>query len=605
MSKYISNKVRKIIADHLGVDESKIKDNANFIDDLGADSLDTVELVMAFEEEFGAEIEDSEAEKILTVGDVIRFIENKLAKEDKPETNNKKIKLDTGTDLPPNFILTDEFKAIFNIMENKKLNMFITGKAGSGKSTLLEYFRQNTKKNHVILAPTGISAIKARGKTIHSFFHYPPRIVEKQDIKTLRDQKLIKKLDTILIDESSMIRADIFDAIDHSLKKNRKNTEIFGGVQIILIGDLFQLPPVVSGDSKEIMEELYPDGPYFFNSKIFKKSGIKTYEMKKIFRQKDEVFINFLNKIRICEVQDKDLNLINKRVQNQNEKVPEGVIILSPKNVKVNEINTDNLNKIDSKLYEYSANIRGDFKDHPVDKSLKLKVGAQVMIVKNDLNNPRRWVNGTLAIVEKLSKDQIFVRIGSQTFEIKKEAWNRYGYKLSGNGINPNVIATFVQYPLKLAWAATIHKCQGQTFEKVAIDLDTGAFAHGQTYVALSRATSMEGLFLKKKIYYNDLIFDKRVYDFLGTKIAGRYLKEIKKYEKKSVKKIKKEEPIIEEESLMEQYSNSDKTWSSDEDLKLLNLYNKNVPLMALQKIFKRRPLEIRRRMKIILKKIS
>ena len=189
MSKYISNKVRKIIAEHLGIDESKIKDNANFINDLGADSLDTVELVMAFEEEFEAEIEDSEAEKILTVGDAIRFIENKLAKEEKPETNNKKIKLDTGTDLPPNFILTDEFKAIFNIMENKKLNMFITGKAGSGKSTLLEYFRQNTKKNHVILAPTGISAIKARGKTIHAFFNYPPKNCRETRCKNFEGSK--------------------------------------------------------------------------------------------------------------------------------------------------------------------------------------------------------------------------------------------------------------------------------------------------------------------------------------------------------------------------------------------------------------------------------
>ena len=210
--------------------------------------------------------------------------------------------------------------------------MFLTGKAGSGKSTLLEYFRQNTSKNHVILAPTGIAAIKARGQTIHSFFKFPPRVIQDSDVKILRDQKLIKNLDTILIDESSMIRADMLDAIDLSLKKNRKNIKPFGGVQIILIGDLFQLPPVVSSDAKNVMEQLYPDGAYFFNSNIFNDGYIKIYELTKIFRQREENFINLLNKIRISKVSQKDLDLINKRVVDFEENIPEGVIILSPKN---------------------------------------------------------------------------------------------------------------------------------------------------------------------------------------------------------------------------------------------------------------------------------
>ena len=194
---------------------------------------------------------------------------------------NKKVTLDTGTELPLNLNLTSEFKNFFKLMENTDLNMFITGKAGSGKSTLLEFFRQNTYKNHAILAPTGIAAIKARGQTIHSFFKFPPRVIQESDVKILRDQKLIKNLDTLLIDESSMIRVDMLDAIDLSLKKNRKNNKPFGGIQIILIGDLFQLPPVVSSDAKNIMEELYPDGPYFFNSKIFKEGNIKICELTK------------------------------------------------------------------------------------------------------------------------------------------------------------------------------------------------------------------------------------------------------------------------------------------------------------------------------------
>ena len=265
------------------------------------------------------------------------------------ETNivmNKKITLDTGINLPDEMILTDEFENFFNFMENTNLNMFITGKAGSGKSTLLEYFRQNTYKNYAILAPTGIAAIKARGQTIHSFFKFPPRVIQKSDIKIFRNQKLIKNLDTLLIDESSMIRADILDGINLSLKKNRKNNKPFGGVQIILIGDLFQLSPVVSSDSKDIMEQLYPDGPYFFNSKTFKEGNIKIYELSKIFRQKEKNFINLLNKIRISKISQKDLDLINKRVIDFDSNVTEGVIILSPKNNKVDQINTDNLNKI-------------------------------------------------------------------------------------------------------------------------------------------------------------------------------------------------------------------------------------------------------------------
>ena len=230
----------------------------------------------------------------------------------KENTFNYSHLIKTSTDLPIDFELKDEFKKYYEIMENTKENMFITGQAGSGKSTLLEYFRINSKKNYIILASTGIAAIKAKGKTIHSFFLFPPRILVNEDIKRIYNRKILKIIklaDTILIDECSMIRSDILDGIDKSLKLNRGNKLVFGGVQLILIGDLFQLPPVVTDDELEIMEKLYPNGQYFFNANCYNKSKIKTYELTKVYRQKDQNFLNILNKIRIGKMNNNRIEL--------------------------------------------------------------------------------------------------------------------------------------------------------------------------------------------------------------------------------------------------------------------------------------------------------
>jgi len=433
-----------------------------------------------------------------------------------------KTHINTETDLPKKLILTKEFKNLFNKMENDNENMFITGKAGCGKSTLLEYFRQKTKKNYVILAPTGLIALKAKGKTIHSFFGFPPRFILRKDVKTLnhRKKEIVRKIQILLIDEASMIRADLFDAINQSLKINRKNNEIFGGVQLILFGDLFQLPPVVTPEIEEIMEKKYPKGPFFFNANVFKKANIKRYELSKIFRQKNKNFINLLNEIRIAKIDQKGLNAINQRTQKTGFKIPKGIVILSPTNAKVDRINIMNLNKINSKTYEYKAEIEGDFRSDPVSSQLKLKVGAQVIITKNDIN--RRWVNGDIAEISKLQNDKIFIKLNGRILQLKKSTWKQYEYYLSKNKIGAEVVATFTQYPLKLAWAATIHKCQGQTFQKVVIDLDTGTFSHGQTYVALSRATSLKGLFLTRDVSYSDFKFDNRVYHYLETSSEGK-----------------------------------------------------------------------------------
>jgi len=237
------------------------------------------------------------------------------------------MKLDTGTELPTEFKLTKEFLDFYNLIEETNQNLFITGKAGSGKSTLLEYFRQNTKKNHAILAPTGITAIKAKGQTVHAFFKFPPRFISKKDVKFLYDKEKINKLDTLLIDESSMLRADLFDAINHSLKKNRGNKKPFGGVQIILFGDLLQLPPIVSDLDKEVVEKFYPKGEFFFNSKSFPAGKFAVRELSRIFRQTDEKFIKLLNKIRIAKISDRELEVLNKKiVENQNE-LDKGTII--------------------------------------------------------------------------------------------------------------------------------------------------------------------------------------------------------------------------------------------------------------------------------------
>ena len=445
------------------------------------------------------------------------------------------MKLDTGTQLPIEFKLTKEFQDFYNLIEDTNQNLFITGKAGSGKSTLLEYFRLNTKKNFAILAPTGITAIKAKGQTVHSFFKFPPRFISKKDVKFLYDKDKINRLDTLLIDESSMLRADLFDAINHSLKKNRKSKKPFGGVQIILFGDLLQLPPVVSDLDKEVIEKFYPKGEFFFNSKIFPSAKFLIKELSKIFRQTDKKFIDLLNKIRIAKISNSELEVFNKKIVENQNAIDDGTIILSPRNFKVDSINNARLDALSGELYEFKASVSGSYKEneYPVSKILKLKVGAQVMITKNDTSFPRRWVNGTLGIIECLEGEKIKIKVNGRVYYLGPTEWKKYDYRLNGRKIDPISVGIFKQYPLKLAWAATIHKCQGQTFDKVAIDLDEGAFAHGQTYVALSRAKSMEGVYLFKKINQNDIIFDKKVYSFLGTKIKDKYILETTKNNKK------------------------------------------------------------------------
>ena len=410
-----------------------------------------------------------------------------------------------------NFTLNDDFNEIITLFENSNKNMFITGKAGTGKSSLINHIKKKTRKNLIVLAPTAIAALNINAKTIHSFFNFPFHVITPDVVKKHYNKKLIKQIDTILIDEVSMLRPDIIDAIDLTLQITRENKDPFGGIQMILVGDLYQLPPVVTNNEIDVMNTLYPDGYFFFNSNVIKKINLIKFELSQVFRQSDTKLISLLDRARKATLDDDDLMVFNKRLVKTDFVVPEEVLTLSTNNYKVNSINAFNLKNIQSKEFVYHAEIDGRYTGMPVDEELKIKVGAQVMLVKNGKN----WVNGTLATIDKLAKNEIYIKVKDEVYLLEPEKWEKFEYTISDKKISSSVSATFTQYPLKLAWAATIHKCQGQTFENIVIDMDYGAFAHGQTYVALSRVVSLDGLFLRKPLRSEDFIFNPAIRDFL------------------------------------------------------------------------------------------
>jgi len=409
--------------------------------------------------------------------------------------------------LPENFQPSEEFKYIFNKVENSSENFQITGKAGTGKSTLLHYMVQNTKKQIVVLAPTGIAAINIGGSTVHSFFRFPfgPLSFGDKDIpffsKTDRKRRIIEKLDTIIIDEVSMIKADILDAIDHSLRINGGDkNKLFGGKQLILIGDLFQLSPVVkNSEAERILYEQVYRSPYFFSARAFQQAAFNSYKLSKVYRQNDEHFIALLDSIRIGNLGLDQIELLEKCYDPDFEPAKDEFIIsLVTKNIVADGINTKKLREIDEKEFKYNAEIMGDFPQdrYPASLQLSLKKGAQIIFVKNDYE--RRWVNGTLGKIHNLQADKIEVELeNGTTNEVFKSEWENVRYKWDNKTreITKEVIGTFTQYPLKLAWAITIHKSQGLTFDKVIIDLSGGIFAHGQLYVALSRCRSLDGIY--------------------------------------------------------------------------------------------------------------
>ena len=418
--------------------------------------------------------------------------------------------------LPDDFVLSEEFESIVEQLENTKDHFYITGKAGSGKSTLLAYFRSVTQKNTAVLAPTGVAAIRVKGQTIHSFFGFPPKVIQTRHIKKVRQVELLQNLETLIIDEISMVRADVFDAIDYSLRVHRKKlTQPFGGVQVIVFGDLFQLPPVVNMDESSLLERIYPNGQFFFHSNIFQDAQFKTLELQSIYRQTDDHFIYLLNAVRDGSITNSQIDNLNDSLV-ENFEMDEGKIILTTTNARASGINQNYLKQLNSEEFSYRAQATGQFYKElfPTDEVLKLKKGAQVIMIKNDPE--KRWVNGSIGTIHDIAEKKIKVKINHKIYEVKKEKWDRiqYSYDDDQQEVLENVTGSFKQYPMRLAWAITIHKSQGQTFEKVIIDMSQGSFAPGQLYVALSRCISLEGIELLRPLKKSDVIVNKQLIGF-------------------------------------------------------------------------------------------
>lgn len=430
-------------------------------------------------------------------------------------------------DKPP-IELSDDFRYALDLLEKYNTSMFITGKAGTGKSTLLQLFRNTTHKRVVVLAPTGIAALNVQGQTIHSFFGFPAKPITKNDIKPRRYKKMYQKIDTIIIDEISMVRADMMDNIDYFLRINCENPAPFGGKQIVFFGDLFQLPPIVN-NQEQMYFNLYYESPYFFSATVFKEFQIEPFELRKVYRQDNIAFIKLLDRVRTNRIDWDDINTLNERHLPKEVTTDDSYITLSTVNSIVNQINSRRLRELQTQEMTYLGTVEGNFSERtfPTDLVLKLREGAQVMFVKNDPE--RQFVNGTLGKIHELAPDKIKVMIledgdKEKIIEVEQTEWEILKYKMTNEGgkneLGTDVVGSFKQYPLRLAWAVTIHKSQGKTFDKVVIDLGRGAFAHGQTYVALSRCRTFEGILLKQKIRPQDVMLDERIVQYYEQFIA-------------------------------------------------------------------------------------
>lgn len=410
----------------------------------------------------------------------------------------------------------DEFAEAFDLLENTRRNVFITGNAGTGKSTFLQRFREKTQKKIAVVAPTGVAALNVQGQTIHSLFRLKPSFVNIDELRPNRS-RVLKEIELLIVDEISMARADVFDGMDHTLRRVRRNRKPFGGVQICVIGDLFQLPPVVGNEEKEFFSAHYRS-PFFFSSKAYDESSFQTVRFGTIYRQQDAGFIRILNSIREGSCEPELLDELNSRFNPKVTPAP-GTLVLTATNFLADEINNMRLRNLAGTARSYEGDTSGEFGMKgtrlPSPENLTLKTGAQVMFVKNDPEG--RWVNGTIGEVEGLSPESVFVRVGSETYEVVREKWKSVGYEFdeAQQKIVEKTLGTYTQFPLMLAWAVTIHKSQGKTLERVIIDLGRGAFAAGQLYVALSRCKSLSGIALKTPVTQADILCDREVVEFM------------------------------------------------------------------------------------------
>lgn len=431
-----------------------------------------------------------------------------------------------------------EFNNAAEFVRHTDKLIYLTGKAGTGKTTFLKYIRNTTDKNTVVLAPTGVAAINAGGVTIHSFFQIPfgPFVPNDSRLRTNatgtenretiyttfkyseNKRKIIENLEVLIIDEISMVRADILDVIDNILGVFRRKPYLpFGGVQVILIGDTFQLPPIANNEQWKILSQFYKT-PFFFSSKVIEQNTPLYIELKKIYRQNEQEFIDLLNRVRVSQVTPNDFATLNAKYNPKFSGNGSDYIILATHNKIVNETNLIKLNQLETELLNYEANVTGTFPDKhkPTDHYLKLKVGAQVMFIKNDTGEYKRYYNGKIGKIKELQESTIIVVFDDETeVKVERAEWNhiKYTYDKKKKIIIEEIIGTFEQFPIRLAWAITVHKSQGLTFEKVIADLGR-AFAPGQVYVALSRCTSFSGLMLKSPLNNYAIKTDQRVIEF-------------------------------------------------------------------------------------------
>tara|TARA_R110000868_G_scaffold258048_1_gene515295 strand:- start:174 stop:2102 length:1929 start_codon:yes stop_codon:yes gene_type:complete len=443
-----------------------------------------------------------------------------------------------------------EFNNAAEFVRHTDKLVYLTGKAGTGKTTFLKYIKDTTNKNTVILAPTGVAAINAGGVTIHSFFQIPfgPFVPDDSRLRTTatgtenretiyttfryRDDKreIIENLELLIIDEISMVRADMLDVIDRILKVFRKKPYLpFGGVQVILIGDTFQLPPIADNEQWSILSQFYKT-PFFFSSKIIEQNTPLYIELKKIYRQNEQEFIDLLNRVRVSQVNANDFSVLNAKYNPTFSGNGSDYIILATHNNIVNETNLTKLNQLTTELFTYEANVTGTFPDKhkPTDHYLKLKVGAQIMFIKNDTGEYKRFYNGKIGKIKELEEATITVVFDDESeVEVERAVWNniQYSYNREQKKIVEEIVGTFEQFPIRLAWAITVHKSQGLTFEKVIADLGR-AFAPGQVYVALSRCTSFSGLMLKTQLNSYAIKTDPRVIEFAQNETPGTLITE-------------------------------------------------------------------------------
>lgn len=425
----------------------------------------------------------------------------------------------------PQIDINEKFRHALDIMEDSDRSIFITGRAGTGKSTLLNYFRHITKKKVAVLAPTGVAALNVKGQTIHSFFRFKPGITPDQ-IKKRRssddNESIYHKLDAIVIDEISMVRADLLDCVDRFLRLNGPATDKpFGGIQMAFIGDLYQLPPVVTSGEKTVFQSLY-DTPYFYGARVFDSFDMEFVELEKIYRQHDEQFIVLLNAIRNNSVTEEGLDILNRRYQPEFEPPPDDFYVyLTTTNRLAEEINGKRLAGLKGRLYTFTGSIEGDFGQEylPTAIDLQVRVGAQIMMLNNDTEG--RWVNGSIGKITRITQNRkgediiVAELTDGEEVEISPFTWEIFRFFVEAGGLQSEVIGTFTQYPLMLAWAVTIHKGQGKTFDRVIIDIGKGTFAHGQMYVALSRCTTLGGIVLKKPALKKHIWTNYQVMDFL------------------------------------------------------------------------------------------